>query len=174
MQFSIRRPKLPSSETHPEENTYKRLDVSAWLHHLNEAGQVEEEYKLQKVRGVAAARFIPSLLPRSASPQAEAARVCFHAGGKNWAFGSVKTGVWVSAGALAGTADESVAGRVVEHLPARGGRAVRLLMLVGISKLQCPVLDVFAKCSVSKSKKEKLRLLYGIMQGLRGSTGSRS
>ncbi|NXT73245.1 TBC16 protein, partial [Zapornia atra] len=48
MQFSIRRPKLPSSETHPEENTYKRLDVSAWLHHLNECGQVEEEYKLQK------------------------------------------------------------------------------------------------------------------------------
>nr|XP_020669369.1 TBC1 domain family member 16 isoform X1 [Pogona vitticeps]XP_020669377.1 TBC1 domain family member 16 isoform X1 [Pogona vitticeps]XP_020669385.1 TBC1 domain family member 16 isoform X1 [Pogona vitticeps] len=48
MQFSIRRPKLPSSETHPEENTYKRLDVSAWLHHLNEAGQVEEEYKLRK------------------------------------------------------------------------------------------------------------------------------
>lgn len=51
MQFSIRRPKLPSSETHPEENAYKRLDVSAWLHHLNESGQVEEEYKLQKVRG---------------------------------------------------------------------------------------------------------------------------
>ncbi|NXJ82744.1 TBC16 protein, partial [Trogon melanurus] len=48
MQFSIRRPKLPSSETHPEENAYKRLDVSAWLHHLNECGQVEEEYKLQK------------------------------------------------------------------------------------------------------------------------------
>ncbi|XP_068769762.1 TBC1 domain family member 16 isoform X2 [Struthio camelus] len=48
MQFSIRRPKLPSSETHPEENTYKRLDVSAWLNHLNESGQVEEEYKLQK------------------------------------------------------------------------------------------------------------------------------
>ncbi|KAM9222070.1 TBC1 domain family member 16 isoform 1-T1 [Leptosomus discolor] len=48
MRFSIRRPKLPSSETHPEENTYKRLDVSAWLHHLNDSGQVEEEYKLQK------------------------------------------------------------------------------------------------------------------------------
>ncbi|XP_048347220.1 TBC1 domain family member 16 isoform X3 [Sphaerodactylus townsendi] len=48
MQFSIRRPKLPSSETHPEENAYKRLDVSAWLSHLNEAGQVEEEYKLRK------------------------------------------------------------------------------------------------------------------------------
>ncbi|KAI6075795.1 TBC1 domain family member 16 isoform X1 [Aix galericulata] len=48
MQFSIRRPKLPSSETHPEENTYRRLDVSAWLNHLNESGQVEEEYKLQK------------------------------------------------------------------------------------------------------------------------------
>ncbi|RLV92043.1 hypothetical protein DV515_00013946 [Chloebia gouldiae] len=48
MQFSIRRPKLPSSETHPEENSYRRLDVSAWLHHLNEAGQVEEEYRLRK------------------------------------------------------------------------------------------------------------------------------
>ncbi|XP_031454787.1 TBC1 domain family member 16 isoform X2 [Phasianus colchicus] len=48
MQFSIRRPKLPSSETHPEENAYRRLDVSAWLSHLNHCGQVEEEYKLQK------------------------------------------------------------------------------------------------------------------------------
>lgn len=50
MQFSIRRPKLPSSETHPEESVYRRLDVSAWLGHLNELGQVEEEYKLRKVR----------------------------------------------------------------------------------------------------------------------------
>ncbi|NWI00589.1 TBC16 protein, partial [Tichodroma muraria] len=48
MQFSIRHPKLPSEETHPEENSHRRLDVSAWLHHLNEAGQVEEEYKLRK------------------------------------------------------------------------------------------------------------------------------
>ncbi|XP_030064471.1 TBC1 domain family member 16 isoform X1 [Microcaecilia unicolor] len=48
LQFSIRRPNLPSSETHPEENMYKRLDVSAWLCHLNECGQVEEEYKLRK------------------------------------------------------------------------------------------------------------------------------
>lgn len=49
MQFSIR-PNLPSTETHPEENMYKRLDVSTWLKHLNETGQVEEEYKLRKVR----------------------------------------------------------------------------------------------------------------------------
>ncbi|KAK2500242.1 hypothetical protein MC885_018152 [Smutsia gigantea] len=48
MQFSIRRPKLPSSETHPEESMYKRLDVSSWLRHLNELGQVQEEYKLRK------------------------------------------------------------------------------------------------------------------------------
>uniref|UniRef100_A0A452UF34 TBC1 domain family member 16 n=1 Tax=Ursus maritimus TaxID=29073 RepID=A0A452UF34_URSMA len=48
MQFSIRRPKLPSSETHPEESMYKRLDVAAWLRHLNELGQVEEGYKLRK------------------------------------------------------------------------------------------------------------------------------
>ncbi|ELW68232.1 TBC1 domain family member 16 [Tupaia chinensis] len=39
MQFSIRRPKLPSSETHPEERLYRRLDASAWLGHLNELGQ---------------------------------------------------------------------------------------------------------------------------------------
>lgn len=58
MQFSIRRPKLPSSETHPEESMYKRLGVSAWLNHLNELGQVEEEYKLRKVRSE------PSPLPR--------------------------------------------------------------------------------------------------------------
>lgn len=50
MQFSIRRPKLPSSETHPEESVHRRLDVPAWLSHLNELGQVEEEYKLRKVR----------------------------------------------------------------------------------------------------------------------------
>ncbi|XP_040100692.1 TBC1 domain family member 16 isoform X4 [Oryx dammah] len=48
MQFSIRRPKLPSSETHPEESMYRRLDVAAWLRHLNALGQVEEEYKLRK------------------------------------------------------------------------------------------------------------------------------
>nr|XP_045013896.1 TBC1 domain family member 16 isoform X2 [Jaculus jaculus] len=48
MQFSIRRPKLPSSETHPEESLYRRLDVSAWLNHLNELGQVEEEYRLRQ------------------------------------------------------------------------------------------------------------------------------
>lgn len=62
MQFSIRRPKLPSSETHPEENAHKRLDVSGWLRHLNHSGQVEEKYKLQKVRAPPA-RGQPSLLP---------------------------------------------------------------------------------------------------------------
>lgn len=48
MQFSIRRPKLPSSEIHPEESLYRRLDVSAWLNHLNDLGQVEEEYRLRQ------------------------------------------------------------------------------------------------------------------------------
>lgn len=60
MQFSIRRPKLPSSETHPEESAHRRLDVPAWLGHLNELGQVEEEHKLRKVR-----------LARAAAPCAE-------------------------------------------------------------------------------------------------------
>lgn len=58
MQFSIRRPKLPSSETHPEESMYKRLDVAAWLRHLNELGQVEEGYKLRKVSGAGAGRLL--------------------------------------------------------------------------------------------------------------------
>jgi hypothetical protein len=49
MQFSIRRPTLPSAETHPEERLYRRLDVTTWLRHLNHNGQVEEEYKLRKV-----------------------------------------------------------------------------------------------------------------------------
>lgn len=48
MQFSIQRPTLPSAETHPEEKLYRRLDVTSWLHHLNQDGQVEEEYKLRK------------------------------------------------------------------------------------------------------------------------------
>ncbi|XP_063046664.1 TBC1 domain family member 16 isoform X2 [Engraulis encrasicolus] len=48
MQFSIRRPTLPSAEMHPEERLYRRLDVTSWLRHLNHCGQVEEEYKLRK------------------------------------------------------------------------------------------------------------------------------
>ncbi|XP_062388123.1 TBC1 domain family member 16 [Sardina pilchardus] len=48
MQFSIRRPTLPSAETHPEERLYRRLDVASWLRHLNHSGQLEEEYKLRK------------------------------------------------------------------------------------------------------------------------------
>ncbi|XP_068606366.1 TBC1 domain family member 16 [Brachionichthys hirsutus] len=48
MQFSIQRPALPSAEMHPEEKLYRRLDVTVWLRHLNDDGQVEEEYKLRK------------------------------------------------------------------------------------------------------------------------------
>ncbi|CAH2291638.1 TBC1 domain family member 16 isoform X1 [Pelobates cultripes] len=48
LHFSIQRPNLPSSESHPEEGIYRRLDVTSWLQHFNEAGQVEEEYKLRK------------------------------------------------------------------------------------------------------------------------------
>lgn len=56
MQFSIRRPKLPSCEAHPEESLYRRLDVPAWLQHLNELGQVEEMYKLRQVRAARGGR----------------------------------------------------------------------------------------------------------------------
>lgn len=56
MQFCIQRPTLPSTEAHPEEKLYRRLDVSVWLRHLNQSGQVEEEYKLRKVRSRDGAR----------------------------------------------------------------------------------------------------------------------
>ncbi|KAM4691469.1 TBC1 domain family member 16 [Rhinophrynus dorsalis] len=48
LHFSIQRPNLPPTESHPEEGMYRRLDVPSWLQHLNESGQVEEEYKLRK------------------------------------------------------------------------------------------------------------------------------
>ncbi|XP_066443437.1 TBC1 domain family member 16 [Eleutherodactylus coqui] len=48
LHFSIQRPSVISSESHPEEGIYQRLNVTRWLQHLNEAGQVEEEYKLRK------------------------------------------------------------------------------------------------------------------------------
>ncbi|KAM8947674.1 TBC1 domain family member 16 isoform 2-T2 [Pelodytes ibericus] len=48
LHFSIQRPNLPSSESHPEEGIYRRLDVTSWLQHFNESGQIEEEYKLRK------------------------------------------------------------------------------------------------------------------------------
>lgn len=79
MTFSIRRPKLPSSETHPEESMYRRLDVSAWLRHLNPLGQVEEEYTLRKVRppGVGTAGGAGEPGPRGfgGSPRASARAV---------------------------------------------------------------------------------------------------
>ncbi|XP_075418431.1 TBC1 domain family member 16 isoform X2 [Tenrec ecaudatus] len=84
MQFSIRRPKLPSSETHPEESTHKGLDVVTWLSHLNELGQVEEEYKLRKaiffggIDGSIRGEVWPFLLryysPQSTSAEREALR----------------------------------------------------------------------------------------------------
>ncbi|KAM9296984.1 TBC1 domain family member 16 [Gastrophryne carolinensis] len=48
LHFSIQRPSFPSTESHPEEGMYQRLDVTRWLEHFNDAGQVEEEYKLRK------------------------------------------------------------------------------------------------------------------------------
>ncbi|XP_054564824.1 TBC1 domain family member 16 isoform X2 [Eptesicus fuscus] len=84
MKFSIRRPKLPSSETHPEESTYHRLDVAAWLRHLNELGQVEEEYKLRKaiffggidvsIRGEVWPFLLRYYRPESTSEEREALR----------------------------------------------------------------------------------------------------
>ncbi|XP_072260064.1 TBC1 domain family member 16 isoform X2 [Pyxicephalus adspersus] len=48
LHFSIQRPNLPSAESHPEEGMYQKLDVTLWLQHFNDVGQVEEEYKLRK------------------------------------------------------------------------------------------------------------------------------
>ncbi|KAM5135366.1 TBC1 domain family member 16 isoform 2-T2 [Mantella aurantiaca] len=48
LHFSIQRPDLPSAEFHPEEGMYRKIDVTLWLQHFNDVGQVEEEYKLRK------------------------------------------------------------------------------------------------------------------------------
>lgn len=48
LHFSIQRPNIPSTEAHPEEGMYQKLDVTLWLQHFNDVGQVEEEYKLHK------------------------------------------------------------------------------------------------------------------------------
>lgn len=48
---------------------------------------------------------------------------------------------------------------MVENLPAQ------LLLPLGVSKPKCPVPDVFAKRSVNKSKRDKWKLLYEIVQG---------
>ncbi|XP_038598039.1 TBC1 domain family member 16 isoform X2 [Tachyglossus aculeatus] len=84
-QFSICRSKLPSSEAHPEESMYRRLDVAAWLCHLNECGQVEEEYKLRKaiffggidvsIRGEVWPFLLHYYSPESTSEEREALRV---------------------------------------------------------------------------------------------------
>ncbi|XP_028912769.1 TBC1 domain family member 16 isoform X2 [Ornithorhynchus anatinus] len=84
-QFSICRSKLPSSEAHPEESMYRRLDVAAWLCHLNECGQVEEEYKLRKaiffggidvsIRGEVWPFLLRYYSPESTSEEREALRV---------------------------------------------------------------------------------------------------
>ncbi|XP_037664460.1 TBC1 domain family member 16 isoform X2 [Choloepus didactylus] len=85
MQFSIRRPQLPSAETHPEETLHGRLDVAAWLEHLNEQGQVEGEYRLRKaiffggidvsLRGEVWPFLLRYYSPESTSQEREALRV---------------------------------------------------------------------------------------------------
>ncbi|XP_049632102.1 TBC1 domain family member 16 [Suncus etruscus] len=85
MQFSIRRPKLPSCETHPEESMYRRLDVAAWLGHLNALGQVEEEFRLRKaiffggievsIRGEVWPFLLGYYSPESTSEEREALRL---------------------------------------------------------------------------------------------------
>ncbi|XP_054988272.1 TBC1 domain family member 16 [Sorex araneus] len=84
MQFSIRRPKLPSAETHPEESMYRRLDVAAWLGHLNAQGQVQEEHRLRKaiffggievsIRGEVWPFLLGYYSPESTSEEREALR----------------------------------------------------------------------------------------------------
>ncbi|XP_055971738.1 TBC1 domain family member 16 [Sorex fumeus] len=84
MQFSIRRPKLPSAETHPEESLYRRLDVAAWLGHLNALGQVQEEHRLRKaiffggievsIRGEVWPFLLGYYSPESTSEEREALR----------------------------------------------------------------------------------------------------
>ncbi len=49
-QFSVIRPHLTGSQCHPEEGAYTRVNEETWRQHMNELGQIEDDYHLRKVR----------------------------------------------------------------------------------------------------------------------------
>lgn len=48
--FSICGPQLAVGQCHPEEGLYRCLSSDSWSLHVNEFGQIEDEYNIRKVR----------------------------------------------------------------------------------------------------------------------------
>ena len=48
-QFSVIRPYLPNSQRHPEEGAYEKVNDTTWKQHMNELGQIEDDFHLRKV-----------------------------------------------------------------------------------------------------------------------------
>ncbi|KAI0241977.1 TBC1 domain family member 16 [Lamellibrachia satsuma] len=48
-QFTVIRPYLPDGHSHPEEGAYDVVDEDTWRRHMNERGQILDDYQLRKV-----------------------------------------------------------------------------------------------------------------------------
>ena len=48
-QFSVIRPYLTSSQCHPEEGVYEKVNEDTWHRHMNDRGQIEDDFHLRKV-----------------------------------------------------------------------------------------------------------------------------
>ena len=47
--FSVIRPYLTNDQCHPEEGAYEALCEETWRHHMNDRGQIEDDFHLRKV-----------------------------------------------------------------------------------------------------------------------------
>ena len=47
--YSVIRPYKPNKKQHPEEGTLEMVTTDTWHLHMNEAGQIEDDFTLRKV-----------------------------------------------------------------------------------------------------------------------------
>ena len=47
--FSVIRPYLTDDQCHPEEGAYERVDEETWKQHMNDLGQIEDDFHLRRV-----------------------------------------------------------------------------------------------------------------------------
>ena len=47
--FSVIRPFLTNDQCHPDEGAYEMVTEETWHHHMNELGQIEDDFHLRKV-----------------------------------------------------------------------------------------------------------------------------
>ena len=47
--FSVIRPYLTEGQCHPEEGAYEKVNYETYKQHMNEEGQIEDDFELRKV-----------------------------------------------------------------------------------------------------------------------------